>query len=197
MKKLFALIILITVLATNSFAKKDTNAWKNESDPKEQYKIFKDNLNYWAGNYVVSSSQLDEFYGAMNDSISQLQSRLHERELEIIRQEDELAQRQNLVNETQEKLDQSQKLQNSITVLGMNINKGVYSVSMYLFIVAVLALAGIIFMMYKRSHRTTRQTQKEYDELKQEYEDHKKTALDRYTKINMELHKTRLELQKK
>ena len=100
-----------------------------------EYKIFKDNLNYWAGNYVVSSSQLDEFYGAMNDSISQLQSRLHERELEIIRQEDELAQRQNLVNETQEKLDQSQKLQNSITVLGMNINKGVYSVSMYLFVI--------------------------------------------------------------
>jgi hypothetical protein len=40
-------------------------------------------------------------------------------------------------------------------------------------------------------------TKKEYDELKEEYGVHKKNALDRYTKMNMELLKTRLELNKK
>ena len=197
MKKLITLILLFTALTPSVFAKKDINAWKKESDTREQYKIFKQNLNYWAGNYVLSGDQLDEFYGAINDSIAKMESELHERMLEISKQKEELAQRQALVNEIQQKLDRSEKLQNSITILGMNINKNVYSVGMYLFIIGVLAVAGIIYMMYKKSHRTTRQTQKEYDELKQEYEEHKKTALDRYTKINMELHKTRLELQKK
>lgn len=197
MKKLITLILLFAALTPSVFAKKDINAWKKESDTREQYKIFKQNLNYWAGNYVLSGDQLDEFYGAINDSIAKMESELHERMLEISKQKEELAQRQALVNEIQQKLDRSEKLQNSITILGMNINKNVYSVGMYLFIIGVLAVAGIIYMMYKKSHRTTRQTQKEYDELKQEYEEHKKTALDRYTKINMELHKTRLELQKK
>lgn len=196
MKRIFTFIILFFTLVTVSGAK-DINAWKNENNIRDQYSVFKKNLNYWAGNYVLSGNQLDEFYGAITDTITQLESQLHERSLEISQQKSELAQRQALVNETQNKLDESQKLQNSISVLGMNINKNVYSVSMYLFILAVLVAAGVIYMLYMKSMKTTRHTRKEFEELKEEYEEHKKTALDRYTKINMELHKTRLELQKK
>lgn len=197
MKRLYVLIILLATITTSTFAKKDPDAWKSEKDVRKQYSVFKENLNYWSGNYVVKSAQLDEFYGAMNDSITRFEDQLHERMLEISQQKQELAQRQQLVNETQQKLEESQKLQNSISVLGMNLNKNVYSTTMYLFILGVLILAGIVYMMFQRSMRTTRQTQKEYEELKHEYEEHKKTSLDRYTKINMELHKTRLELQKK
>jgi len=197
MKRLFTFLILFITLVSGTYAKKDTNAWKSESNIRDQYTVFKQNLNYWAGNYVVSSNQLDEFYGAVNDTISKLETKLQERVLEISQQKGDLAQRQALVNETQKKLDESQKLQNSITVLGMDINKNVYSVTMYLFIVAVLVIAGVMYIMYMKSMKNTRNTRKEYEELKQEYEEHKKTALDRYTKINMELHKTRLELQKK
>lgn len=197
MKRLFVLNILILALSVNTFAKKDINAWKSEKDFRKQYTVFKDNLNYWSGNYFLSGTQLDEFYGAMNDTILYKEERLHERGLEISRQQQELAERQALVNETQKKLEESKKLQNSITVFGMNINKHVYSTTMYLLILAVLVFAGFMYMLFQKSMRTTRHTQKEFDELKLEYEEHKKTALDRYTKINMELHKTRLELQKK
>ncbi|HPF52052.1 MAG TPA: hypothetical protein PK335_10785 [Draconibacterium sp.] len=197
MKRLFTLLILFITFVSGTYAKKDINAWKSESNIRDQYTVFKQNLNYWAGNYVVSSNQLDEFFGAVNDTISKLETKLQERMLEISQQRDDLAQRQALVNETQKKLDESQKLQNSISVLGMDINKNVYSVTMYLFILAVLIIAGVMYMMYMKSMKNTRHTRKEYEELKQEYEEHKKTALDRYTKINMELHKTRLELQKK
>ncbi len=197
MKRLIIIFVLFTALVSNSSAKKDINAWKSENDIRDQYTIFKQNLNYWAGNYVLSGNQLDEFYGAISDTITQLETQLHERMLEISQQKGELEERQTLVNQTQQKLDESQKLQNSISVLGMNVNKNVYSVSMYLFIMAALIIAGMMYMMYAKSLKNTRNTRKEYEDLKLEYEEHKKTALDRYTKINMELHKTRLELQKK
>ena len=197
MKKLLLLNILILTFSVSTWAKKDIHAWKNERNVKDQFDVFKQNLNYWSGNYVLSGAQLDEFYGAMSDTITHLESQLHENQLQISQQKQELAQRQSMVNETQKNLDESKRLQNSISFLGMAVNKNVYSTTMYLLILAVLAFAGFMYMLFQKGLKSTRRTRKEYDELKLEYEEHKKTALDRYTKINMELHKTRLELQKK
>lgn len=196
MKRLLFLTILFTALIFDTFAK-DTNAWKQEKSLEQQYEVFKENLNFWSGNYFMSPTQLDQFHGAMTDTIARLQKEVNNGLSKIDQQKQELAAKQTLVNETQQKLDESIRDQNSINVLGARINKSVYSTVMYLFIVGVLVLAGVMYMMFQRSHKITRQTKKEYDELKAEYEEHKKVALDRYTKINMELHKTRLELQKK
>jgi len=196
MKRLLFLTIFICSLIFDTFAK-DTNAWKQEKSLEQQYQVFKENLNFWSGNYFMSPTQLDQFYGAMTDTIAKLQQQVTGGLSKINQQKQELAAKQTTVDETQKKLDESIKNQDSISVLGARVNKSVYSTTMYLFIIGVLVLAGVMYMMFQRSHKITRQTKKEYDELKAEYEEHKKVALDRYTKINMELHKTRLELQKK
>lgn len=196
MKRLLFLTILLCSLIFDAFAK-DINAWKQEKSLEQQYQVFKENLNFWSGNYFLSPTQLDQFYSAMTDTIAKLQQQVNGGLSKINQQKQELAAKQATVDETQKKLDESIRNQNSISVLGARINKSVYSTTMYLFIVGVLVLAGAMYMMFQRSHKITRQTKKEYDELKAEYEEHKKVALDRYTKINMELHKTRLELQKK
>jgi hypothetical protein len=197
MKKLLTLIVVLTALSSIVYAKKDINAWKNEQKLETQYEVFKENLNFWSGNYFLSGNQLDAFFGAMTDTITGLEKQLVQSDIKINQQKQELADKQKLIDETQEKLEESRTLQNSITVVGMNINKNVYSTVMYLLILGVLVLAGFVYLLFKKSHKVTQQTKKEYEELKKEYEEHKKTALDRYTKINMELHKTRLELQKK
>lgn len=197
MKKIAGLLILTIVLSYASMAKKDVNAWKNEQSIETQYSVFKENLNFWNGSYFMKPEQLNEFHSALNDSISLLESDVAKRQSEIQELQAEINAQKNVLAETQSKLDESIKYQDSISVLGMNINKNVYSISMYLFIAGVLVLAGIVFMMYKRSHSVTARTKKDYNELKEEFEAHKKSALDRYTKINMELHKTRLELKKR
>jgi hypothetical protein len=197
MKKLVIVTILLFSFALTSMGQKDINAWKQENNLDTQYDVFKENLNYWAGKYIITGSQLDQFYGAMNDSISDLETQLEQSENQINAQKIELANRQQLIDETRAKLEESRSLQNSITVLGINVNKTVYSTVMYLFILGVLVLAGFVYLLFKKSNKITRDTKKDYTELKAEYEEHKKAALDRYTKINMELHKTRMELQKK
>ncbi|WP_340114415.1 hypothetical protein [Maribellus mangrovi] len=197
MKKFVVITILFSSLTFVSLAKKDINAWKQEKSLEQQYDVFKENLNFWDGNYFLKGSQLDDFYGALSDTISGLEKQLAGSHNKINEQKQELANKQQLIDETQAKLDESKKLQDSITVLGIDINKTVYSTVMYLFILGVLVLAGFVYLLFKKSNKVTRETKKEYNELKAEYEDHKKQALDRYTKINMELHKTRMELQKK
>lgn len=197
MKKKLSILIILFSLTLVTFAKKDTNAWKQENKLEQQYQVFKDNLNFWNGNYFLSPEQMNEFYGALADTIVGLEQEIENGLEKIDQQKQELDARQSLINDTQQKLDDSERLQNAISVLGISINKTLYSTVMYLFILGVLVLAGFIYLLFKKSNKTTRQTKKEYAELKAEYEDHKKQSLDRYTKINMELHKTRMELQKK
>ncbi|WP_347840086.1 hypothetical protein [uncultured Draconibacterium sp.] len=196
MKKVAVFIVLMVVSVVVVVAKKDINAWKQEPTLEKQYEVFKLNLNFWNGSYFLKEDQLNDFYGALTDSIAGLDNNLQQKLSQIQKLNSELSSRDGQITSLQQQLDESLKLQNSIGVMGMNINKSAYSVSMYLFIAAVLVLAGFVFLLYKRSIAVTKRTKKEYLELKEEYEVHKKNALDRYTKINMELHKTRLELKK-
>ena len=190
------LILLISVTST-SFAKKDINAWKNEKTLNKQYVVFKKNLNFWNDSYFLKEAQLTEFYNALTDSISVLQKEVLDNKNQVLSLQNELNARIEEVEKIQIELNESIKQVNSIRVFGMIVNKTVYSLTMYLFILGVLVLAGIVFLLYKRSNKITRYTKNEFNELKEEFEIHKKNSLDRYTKMNMELHKTRMALNKK
>lgn len=197
MRRFTLIIILVVSFTVNSFAKKDINAWKNEKNLEQQFSVFKQNLNFWSGSYFMKPEQLDQFYAALRDSSAVFEKRNTDDQNQIKSLQAELRANTAQTTEIQSKLDESIKNQDSISVLGIQINKSVYSYSMYAFILGVLVLAGIVFLLFKRSNAITVRTKKEYDELKEEFETHKKNALDRYTKMNMELHKTRLELNKK
>ena len=195
MKRIFAVVVLVLVVF-NTFAKKDVNAWKQEQSLASQYEVFKENLNFWNGSYFLKEVQLDDLYNALTDTIEVLGKSAEQKDAKIRDLNSEISSKAAQMNTLQEELDESLKLQNSIVFLGMKIDKSAYSVTMYLFIAGVLVLAGFVFLLYKRSLSVMRRTKKDYEELKEEYETHKKNALERYTKMNMELHQTRLELKK-
>lgn len=195
MNKLIVLSFLLVFMNLPVWAKKDRNEWKNQKNLDQQFEVFKENLNFWNGNYFLSEAQLDEFFAATSDSIDELEKQLLSNRQKISEQQAELREKQATIESVEESLAVSQKLQNSITLFGENINKNLYSTVMYLLILGALVFAGFMYLLFIKSHKVTKHTKTEYDELKAEYEAHKKSALDRYTKINMELHKTRLELK--
>jgi hypothetical protein len=197
MKKIIVLLIILVSISQFSFAKKDVNAWKNEKNMDEQFSVFKQNLNFWNSSYFLSETQFNEFYRAITDTILVMKKEVANVHMQRETMQKDMDANNKLTQETQFKLDESIKHQDSIEVFGMHINKNVYSVSMYIFILAVLVIAGIAFLLFIRSNKTTKHTKKEYKELKEEFEIHKKNSLDRYTKINTELHKTRMELNRK
>lgn len=196
MKRSAVLLIVLVSQSLISLAQKNTSAWKSEKNLEQQYSVFKKNVNFWSGSYFMKPQQLDEFYGAITDSINLLEKNMLDSQNKIVSLQNELSANKNETADIKTKLAESIKLQNSITVFGMDVNKNVYSYTMYAFILGVLVIAGVVFLLFKRSNTITVRSKKEYVELKQEFETHKKNSLDRYTKMNMELHKTRMELKK-
>ena len=197
MKRFTLLLFLLISTTLLSFAKKDINAWKNEKNLNQQYSVFKKNLNFWNGSYYLTEYQLNQFYNALRDSITVFENEVLDNKSQILLLQNELNEKKQETEKIQTELDGSIKRENSIRVFGMNINKSVYSLTMYLFILGVLALAGVVFLLYKRSNNIKKKKKNEFNELKEEFEIHKKNSLERYTKMNMELHKTRMKLNKK
>lgn len=197
MKKVTLLLILLFSFSFIIFAKKDINAWKNASNLEEQFTVFKENLNFWNGSYFMKENQINEFYGALRDSIGVYEKQVISSEKKAKQSQEELNAKIEETKAIQAKLDRSLELENSISLFGVDVNKTVYSTSMYLLILGVLLVAGLLFLLYKRSNKITAKTKRDFEDLKEEFETHKKNALDRYVKINNELTRARMELNRK
>ncbi len=197
MKKISVLLILLGSLSLISFAEKDVNLWKSEKNLEQQFTVFKNNLNYWNGSYFLNEQQLNQFYSALRDSIAVYEKQVTESNNQTNAMRDELNSRIKETEEIQSKLKRSNELENSISVFGVDVNKSVYSTSMYVLIIAVLLICALLFLLYKRSNKITVNTKMDYQELKEEFEKHKKNALDRYVKINTELTRARMDLKRK
>jgi uncharacterized protein HemX len=195
MKRIIILPVLLAALSVTAFAQKDINAWKSEPNIEQQYETFKENVNFWDGKYFMTPPQIDAFFNALNDSVAELENEIATQADRINSLENELAQTNRKLEETQAELETSIENRNSITILGLNVGKGAYTLTMTVIILALLVLLGFLFMLYKRSHSVTARTKKDYKDLKEEFETHKKNALDRYTKINTELHQMRMKMK--
>lgn len=197
MKKSIILSMLMFTLSFTSFAQKDINAWKSEQNLEQQYAVFKKNLAYWDGKYILNERQLNDFYSAFRDTVSSLENETVAKANKIDALQNELNATNSQLEDTKAELETSIKNQNAIEVMGMQLEKGVYTMFISLLILALLVALGVVYMLYKRSNKVTVNAKKDYEELKEEFEVHKKNALERYTKINTELHNTRMELNKR
>lgn len=197
MQKFIILCIIFISIYFPSAAQKDINAWKNENNIEQQYEVFKKNLNFWDNNYFLSEKQLNDYYRAFSDSVAVLEKEIATNANTIQELRNELRTTNAELDNTKSELETSIKNRNSIAMFGINIDKGFYTILMSLIILVLVILLVTVYYLYTRSNTVTVRTKKDYAELKQEFETHKKDALDRYTKINMELHHTRLKFNKK
>lgn len=87
-----------------------------------------------------------------------------------------------------EELDTAIKNKNTISFLGIPMNKILYNTLMWAIIIGLASLLVILFLLYKRNHSVTIQMRKDFEELKEEHERHKKQARERYEKLVVSHH---------
>jgi hypothetical protein len=82
-------------------------------------------------------------------------------------------------------LDQMTKTKNSISLLGIEINKVAYNAVLWTIIAVLAGLLTVGFMAYKRNHNITSNTRKESEELKKEFEAYRKASREAREKMSM------------
>jgi hypothetical protein len=82
-------------------------------------------------------------------------------------------------------LEQMTKTKNSISLLGIEINKKAYNAVLWTIIVALAGFLTFGFMAYQRNHNVTAHTRKECEELKKEFEAYRKASREAREKMSM------------
>jgi len=92
----------------------------------------------------------------------------------------------NTLSGTKADLDEITRSKNSIKVIGIEINKTAYNTIMWIIVGVLVLLLATGFLAFKRNFTVTRNTKKELDDLRTEFEAYRqKTRLER-EKMSME-----------
>ncbi|RDC66077.1 hypothetical protein [Adhaeribacter pallidiroseus] len=147
---------------------------------------------------VIQVRRLDAFWQNVQDSLKAREQNIRKAGKAT---EKALAQaRQDLVNQKAElqslKQANAQKEQqikqtahdvNSLSVLGIDMNKQVYVVISWIIILGLLVVAAVFSYLYKKSKVTTDEKIKAFEEVNQEFTVHKQSARERELKIKRDL----------
>lgn len=108
--------------------------------------------------------------------VAQLNSRLSERNFQIETLNTDLSR-------TKNERDEAIKNKNSLTILGIHMNKTVYNSVMWFIVLGLAALAAIMLVLFKRSHVVTNQTKGELESTHNEFNEYRKSAREKYEKL--------------
>lgn len=144
------------------------------SNNYQEYKVVKKN---WL--YTLKAHTLDSLK-AIHKDLADTQAIVDKQALEIT----EL--KSNLTN-TKDTLDKTNLEKDSMALFGMQMSKGGYNVLMWSIIGGLFALLLLFIYKFRNSNAITKQAKKSLAETEEEFEEHRRTALEREQKVRRQL----------
>jgi len=87
---------------------------------------------------------------------------------------------------TNTRLENITRTKNSISVLGLEVNKVTYNTIMWLIVIGLTAILALGFMVFKRNLSFTLNIKNELSELKDEFQTYRKTTREAREKLSMD-----------
>lgn len=136
---------------------------------------------------VVKKTSLNAIKKTIIDTIKGLEDSLAKSNKTIESKSKEITTLQTNLKNTNENLEKVTNEKDSFSFLGVLIGKELYSMLLWGAIAALLIFLFIIYGMFKRANAITSKTKKDFDEIEEEFENFRKSSLEREQKIKREL----------
>jgi len=193
MKLLAAL--LMTICAGSVLAQPASDVLKNDSQSlRERFVLLKSRSQNYQQYKVINESVLDGWWKIVTDSIQAKQQLVHQTKAEVLRLQSELNQSKETLKQKEASMSEVEYASTHINVLGINFDKSVFTV--FVGVIVLMLGVAIAFLVY--SLRMARQNMKTKSDLAEsitnEYEDYKRKAMEKQTKLSRELQNERNKL---
>jgi septal ring factor EnvC (AmiA/AmiB activator) len=136
---------------------------------------------------AVKYSSLLKLKANVLDSLKTTYAALENSQNTVGSQAKEIEQLKTDLANTQSTLDQTNSEKNNMALLGMQTSKTNYNVIMWSIIAALLALLFFFIFKFKGSNSATREAKHKLEEVEIEFEEHRRTALEREQKVRRQL----------
>ncbi len=196
MKGFKTLLIIISVLATSVLSvqaqdetQSDLSLDKGRIDNQFEY-IYKKSGNYRADGKkyeVVRTISLDKLRQNVLDTLSGYNKRATELKTTISGHEATISSLNKKLAETTNNLTSVTEEKDSMSFLGMLVSKITYNTILWTIIAGLLGLFLFFVYKFRRSNILTQEAKTSLNETEEEYEDHRRRALEREQKISRQL----------
>ena len=136
---------------------------------------------------VIQASRLQELFGDINSRLQEQEAKLIEASEAVDKAQRQLSESEAAARQLEKQLAQSQTLNDSISFLGITWSKSTYNVLVW-GIIGLLVLAGVIlYGMFTRSHKVTKNIQSDLQRINTEFETYKTRSHEKQVKLKREL----------
>jgi len=154
------------------FVIKKSSNWRDEKG--QSYEVIKRNL-------------ILNLKGNTLDSLNAIQAKLNDTKDAISKQQEEIDELKTNLSKTQDTLLTTNEKKDSITLFGLQMSKTSYSLIMWLLIIVLLALLILFIYKFNNSNSVTRIAKNNLADIEEEFEEHRRNALEREQKVRRQL----------
>jgi hypothetical protein len=192
-----ATLLLICVLSVvGAFAQTAADALKTDNQTlRERYLLMKTKSQNYQEYKVIKEHILDGMWKIVQDSVNAKQAAINQSKAEINRLQTELNTNIEALKAKEDSMKDIVYSSAHIKVLGIDFDKGFFAGMVgVILLLAGLAIAGIVYSM-KVMRRNLSEKEELANSIHAEYEDYKRKAMDKQTKLSRELQNERNKLQ--
>lgn len=161
-------------------------ALKSES-LENQFKILISKSSDFKQYKNIKHANLNKFTKNFNDSIFAINSKFIKTFNKINDQKKEIESLKLTITNSNTNIDQLKSEKDNINLFGLSMSKLAYNSLLWAIIIGLLITTLFLLYKFKNSNATTKQTKKIFNELEEEFESHRKKALEREQVIRRKL----------
>ncbi|KAB1067250.1 tRNA (guanine-N1)-methyltransferase [Tamlana haliotis] len=184
------LIIFTCLLASQSFSQSNDDDDKlslNSGTIDSQFEYIIQKSNKYQDYKVVKKAWLYTLKSHTLDSLSAVRKDLVATQNVVSNQEQEISGLKEKLNSTQIDLDQTNLEKDNMSLFGLQLGKSNYNILMWSIIGALLALLLFFIYKYNNSNAVTKEAKHNLSEIEEEFEEHRRSALEREQKVRRQL----------
>jgi len=187
-KHIFISIILcFSVAASAQNVAKNANLKLKEGPVTEQFEFILKNSNKYKNYKVVKRTWIEKLQKNVADSINAIRKDYTTEVAKVATQQSEIEKLKTDLATVNQKITDLNTEKDSISLLGMQLSKGSYQTLMW-GIIGVLAILWLFFAYkFKSSNSITKEAKAKLAETEQEFEEHRKRALEREQQVRRKL----------
>jgi len=155
---------------------------KNKSQNYQEYKVIKENI-------------LDGMWRIIQDSLNQKQASIRQAHAEINNLNKELDQNKAALKGKEESMQDVMYDSTHISVLGIDFDKGFFAGLIGVILIVLGLVIAVIYYTLKMMRKNLAEKIELMNSISSEYEDYKRRAMDKQTKLSRELQNERNKLQ--
>jgi hypothetical protein len=153
---------------------------------REQFDIVQQRTRIYEGFRAVREDQFQALRRHSMDSLNNARQETLRYINELKAAQDNNKAIQALLDKTIEERDRAIGEKDNVYLAGMPMSKSFYNMLMWSIVAALIGITAIMFVLFNRSNRITRQTTRELSELQGEFDEYRKNSRERFEKQSIE-----------